>query len=153
MFIQNLTTLRWRHNERDGVPNYRRLDCLLSRLFKRSSADERKHQSSASLAFVRGIHRWPMDSHKGPVTRKIYPFDGVIMKINCYSTSHELHASHFVVFRWCFDNPGEFHPYLSGSRHWQWARGNANEATLTNIFLIEYVFILTSDKVHLHKIT
>ena len=29
-----------------------------------------KPQSSLSLAFVRGIHRWPMNSsHKGPVTR------------------------------------------------------------------------------------
>ena len=45
-----------------------------------SGADQRKHQSSASLAFVRGIHRWPVDSpHKGPVTRKIFPFDDVIM--------------------------------------------------------------------------
>ena len=45
-----------------------------------SGADQRKHQSSASLAFVRGIHRWPMDSpYKGPVTRKIFPFDDVIM--------------------------------------------------------------------------
>ena len=36
-----------------------------------SGADQRKHQSSASLAFVRGIHRWPVNSpHKGPVTRK-----------------------------------------------------------------------------------
>ena len=35
---------------------------------------------SGSLAFVRGIHRWPMDSpHKGPVTRKMFPFDDVIM--------------------------------------------------------------------------
>ena len=33
-------------------------------------ADQRKHQSSASLAFVRGIHRRPVNSpHKGPVTR------------------------------------------------------------------------------------
>ena len=32
-----------------------------------SGADQRKHQSSASLAFVRGIHRWPVNSpHKGP---------------------------------------------------------------------------------------
>ena len=46
-----------------------------------SGADQRKHQSSASLAFVRGIHRWPMNSpHKGPVTRKMFPFDDVIMK-------------------------------------------------------------------------
>ena len=43
-------------------------------------ADQRKHQSSASLAFVRGIHRWPVISpHKGPVTRKMFPFDDVIM--------------------------------------------------------------------------
>ena len=43
-------------------------------------ADQRKHQSSASLAFVRGIHRRPVNSpHKGPVTRKMYPFDDVIM--------------------------------------------------------------------------
>ena len=38
-----------------------------------SGEDQRKHQSSASLAFVRGIHRWPMDSpNKRPVTRKYY---------------------------------------------------------------------------------
>ena len=46
-----------------------------------SGADQRKHQSSASPDFVRGIHRWPMNSpHKGPVTRKMFPFDEVIME-------------------------------------------------------------------------
>ena len=46
-----------------------------------SGADERKHQSSASLAFVRGFHRGPVNSpHKGPVTRKMFPFDDVIMR-------------------------------------------------------------------------
>ena len=45
-----------------------------------SGADQREHQSSASLAFVRGIHRWPVNSpHKGPVTRKMFPFDDIIM--------------------------------------------------------------------------
>ena len=45
-----------------------------------SDQDQRKHQSSASLAFVRGIHRWPVNSpHKWPVTRKKFPFDDVIM--------------------------------------------------------------------------
>ena len=40
----------------------------------------KKHQSSASLAFVWGIHRWPVNSpHKWPVTRKKFPFDEVIM--------------------------------------------------------------------------
>ena len=45
-----------------------------------SDADQRKNQSSASLAFVRGIHRRPVNSpHKWPVTRKMSPFDDVIM--------------------------------------------------------------------------
>ena len=45
-----------------------------------SGADQRKHQSSASLAFVRGIHRWPVNSpYKWPVTPKMFPFDDVIM--------------------------------------------------------------------------
>ena len=48
-----------------------------------SGADQRRHQSSVSLAFVRGIHRWPVNSpHKWPVTRKMFPFDDVIMVLN-----------------------------------------------------------------------
>ena len=47
-----------------------------------SVADRRKHQSSASLAFVWGIHRLPVNSpHKWPVTRKMFPFDDVCMHI------------------------------------------------------------------------
>ena len=46
-----------------------------------SGADQRKHQISASLASVRGIHRWPVNSpHKGPVTRNMFPFDDIIMQ-------------------------------------------------------------------------
>ena len=45
-----------------------------------SDADQRKQQSSASLAFVRGIHRRPVNSpRKWPVTRKKLPFDDIIM--------------------------------------------------------------------------
>ena len=48
-----------------------------------SGADQRKHQSSALLAFVREIHRWPVKSpHKWPVTRIMFPFDDVIMCIS-----------------------------------------------------------------------
>ena len=47
-----------------------------------SGANERKHQSSASLAFVWGIHRGPVNSpHKWPVSRKMFPFDDVIIWI------------------------------------------------------------------------
>ena len=45
-----------------------------------SGADQRKHQSSASLAFAWGIHRWPVNPlHKWAVARKMFPFDVVIM--------------------------------------------------------------------------
>ena len=47
-----------------------------------SGADQRNHQSSASLAFVRGIHRRPVNSlHKWPVAPKMFPFDDVIMDV------------------------------------------------------------------------
>ena len=47
-----------------------------------SDANQIKHQSSASLTFVRGIHPGPVNSpHKGPVTQKMFPFDDVIMRI------------------------------------------------------------------------
>ena len=53
-----------------------------------SDADQRKHQSSASLAFVRGVHREPVNSpHKWPVTRKMFPFDDVIMFGLCHMAS------------------------------------------------------------------
>ena len=79
--------LLWGHDEHDGVSNNQLNDCLLRRRSK-------KHQRSASLAFVRGIHRWPVNAlHKGPVTRKVFPFDDVIMitdsaifrRCDCYS--------------------------------------------------------------------
>ena len=70
-------SLQWRHNGHDVVSNHQPYHCLLNRLF---SADQRKHQSSVSLAFVRGIHQRPVNSpHKWPVTRKMFPFDDVIM--------------------------------------------------------------------------
>ena len=53
-----------------------RLKSPASRLSAYSDADQRKHQSSASVAFVRGTVNSP---HKWPVTREIFPFDDVIM--------------------------------------------------------------------------
>ena len=71
-------TLQWCHNEHDGVSNHQRMDCFSTVC---SCADQRKHQSSASLSFVRGIHRLPVNCpHKMPVTRKMFPFDDIIMQ-------------------------------------------------------------------------
>ena len=51
-----------------------------------SGAYQRKDQSSASLAFVWGIHRWPVNStHKWPVMEKMVPFDYIIMRISVAS--------------------------------------------------------------------
>ena len=63
------------------------------------SADQRKHQSAESLAFVRGIHRGPVNSpHKGPVTRKMSPFDDVIMSHEKLpKPNHDV--IHWIVFR------------------------------------------------------
>ena len=54
-----------------------------------SGADQWKHQSSVSLAFVKGIHRRPVISpHKGPITRKMFPFDDVIVILNRSLLNH-----------------------------------------------------------------
>ena len=59
--------------------------------------DQRKHQRSASLAFVRGIHRYPLNSlHKGQVTRKMFPFDDVIMKKKCIWKCRLQNVKHFI---------------------------------------------------------
>ena len=50
-------SIQWRHNQRDGVANHRRLECLLKRLFKHTVKSP----------------------HKGPATRKMLPFYDVIM--------------------------------------------------------------------------
>ena len=74
----NHKALRWRHSGSDSVSNHS-LTIVYSTVY--SDADLSIHQSSASLAFVRGIHRWPVNSpHKWPVTRKMFPFDDVIME-------------------------------------------------------------------------
>ena len=67
-------TLQWRYNEHDCVSNHRRHDC--------SGADQRKHQSSTPLAFMWSIS--PVTDEftaQSPVTRKMFPFDDVIMEI------------------------------------------------------------------------
>ena len=63
------------------------------------SADQRKHKSSASLAVVRGIHRGPVNSpHKWPVTRKLFPFDDVIMQsVQWYGLVQKLMVGDVVV--------------------------------------------------------
>ena len=61
-------------------------------------ADRRKHQSSASLAFMRGVPRWPVNSPlKRTVTGKMFPCDDVLVYLNP-GTENELHILSTVVF-------------------------------------------------------
>ena len=76
-----------------------------------SGADQRKNQSSASLAFVRVIHRGPVNSpRKGPVTWKMFPFDDVIVH-NSY-LSYPLKADQHYI-RDDTDNPNLSSTYFS----------------------------------------
>ena len=62
-----------------------------------SGADQIKHQSSVSLAFVRGIHRWPVSSpHKGPVTRKMFPSNGNIFRVT--GRHHVYHLLNMITY-------------------------------------------------------
>ena len=82
------TTLQWRHNGA-MASQITSLTIVYSTIY--SDADQRKHQSSAWLAFVRGIHRYLDNSpHKWPITRNMFPFDDIII-ISLYA--HEQFVS------------------------------------------------------------
>ena len=74
-----------------------------------SDAEQRKHQSSASLAFVRRIHRWPVNSpHKWPVMRKMFPFDDVIVVWSAFIMIH-LKAR----YSWTCHHRGRYEDYIT----------------------------------------
>ena len=69
-------TLHWRHNDHDSVSNHQPHGCLFNRLFRRRSKKTSKPRVAGLCA---GNSPWPVNSpHKGPVTRKMFPFDDVI---------------------------------------------------------------------------
>ena len=90
-------TLHWHHDGPDGVSNHQSHDCLLKRLLRCRS---KKTSKLRVTGFCAGNSRWPVNSpHKWPVTRKVLPFDDVIIKYTCI-TSHKL-STQLVVQLWC----------------------------------------------------
>ena len=71
--------MRWQQIwARDKLRQNLHHHCLLNRLF--GQIKENLKAPRASPAFVRGIHRSPVNSpHKLPITRKMFPFDDVII--------------------------------------------------------------------------
>ena len=79
--------LRWRHNDHAGVSNHQPHGCLLNRLFRRRSKKTPKLRVTGLCA---GNSPGPVNSpHKGPVTRKMFPSDDVIMGIHGFAFSHK----------------------------------------------------------------
>ena len=73
--LQLKGTLRWRHNDHDSVSNHQPHGCLLNRLFRR-----RSKKTFRVTGLCVGNSPGPVNSpHKVPVTRKMFPFDDVIM--------------------------------------------------------------------------
>ena len=78
-FIPNflIDVLQWRHHGYDGLSTHQSYDCLLNRVFRRRS---KKTSKPRGTGLCEGESRLPVNSpHKGPVTRKMFPFDDVIM--------------------------------------------------------------------------
>ena len=80
---KSVQALHWRHNDHDGVSNHQPYGCLLDRLFGRRSKKTSKLRVTGLCV---GNSPVPVNSpHKGPVTRKMFPFDDVIKKHHIYS--------------------------------------------------------------------
>ena len=73
-----LVPLHWRHDDHDGVSNHQPHGCLLNRFGRRS----KKTSKLRVTGFCVGNSPGPVNSpHKGPLTRKMFPFDDVIMVV------------------------------------------------------------------------
>ena len=102
--------LHCRHNDHGGVSNHQPHGCLLNRLFRRRS---KKTSKLCVTGLCAGNSPGPVNSpHKGPVTRKMFPFDDVIMhlshrfityRFSCQISQPTLTASlHPPEQVWCF---------------------------------------------------
>ena len=117
-----LITLRWRHNGHDSVSNHQPHDCLLNRLFRRRSKKTSKLRVTGIC-----VRNSPVNSpHKWPVTRKMFPFDDVIMTGDI-----------------------ERHGKQTGS-HWccEWAHHNTENAMLTSQYFIIKICIISKTNYH-----
>ena len=79
-------------------------------------ADQGKHESSASLAFVWGIHRGPVDSlHKWPVTQKMFPFDDIMNYKHWFCIWHgadwDTKITEHLITKFCITEP-----------KWEWVK-------------------------------
>ena len=97
--------LQWRNNDHDSVSNHQPHGCLLNHLFRRRSKKTSKLRVTGLYV---GNSPGPVNSpHKGPVTRKMFPFDDVIMIFENRSISS-------VCLLWCVSSWAE----MITCQHW-----------------------------------
>ena len=109
-------SLQWRHNGQDGVSNHQLHNCLLNRLLEHRSKKTSKLRVTGLCAENSSVtgdcpHKWP-------VTRKMFPYDDVIMYfcivisllldywcsfVNVFVIHSFLFVKHSGLFSW---NPG-----------------------------------------------
>ena len=90
------TVLQWRHNERNGVSNHRRLDCLLNCLLRRRSKKTIKLRVTGHYEGNPPV-TGGLPSHKVSVTRKMSPFDDVIINSNAVASGDHSYTKPDVV--------------------------------------------------------
>ena len=101
--------LQWRHNEHGGVSNHQPYDCLLNRLFRRRSKKTSKLRVTGLCEGNSPVTgEFP---HKRPVTRKMFPFDDVIMPWKDLTRS--VLGSKCLFFYWYYLIPDNCH-----IQHW-----------------------------------
>ena len=106
-------SLHWRHNGRNSVSNHQRQDCLLNRLFRRRSKEISKLPVTGLC--VRNSPGPVNSAHKGPVTRKMFPFDDVIM---CYMSRNDVAIGCWMLDRSSLAVCLFFHPYTVHGHLW-----------------------------------
>ena len=115
--FEKFIPLRWRHNGCDSVSNHQPRECLLRRLIRRTSKKTSKLRVTGLCV---GNSPGPVNSpHKGPVTRKMFPFDDVIML--WLQLDAQLAAFDHVTTR---DNKGSPHSRLTSWGDWPWPVAN-----------------------------
>ena len=99
------TSLRWRHNGRDSASNHQPHGCLLNRLFRRISKTASKPRVTSLCV---GNSQRPVNSpHKWPVTRKMFPFDDVIMLLVPCNSIASPHRVYGMASNYIHAKPGE----------------------------------------------
>ena len=94
----SMWTLHWRHNDHDGVSNHQPHGCLLNRLFRRRLKETSKLRVTGLCV---GNAPGPVNSpHKGPVTRKMFPFDNRDRQHQAVGLSPKHRLVSAVIFNW-----------------------------------------------------